>query len=62
MVLQNCPQCEYMDCVHELLALLLSISCIVADTCPRLLLRSLVQPIFELEGLRVEDLALLSLL
>ena len=62
MVFPNPPQCEYMDHVHKLLAPLLRISCIVAHACPRLLLRSFVQPIFKLWGLRIEDLAVLSLL
>ena len=62
MVLQHPPQCEYMDCVYKLLAPFLRISCMVANACPRLLLRSFVQPIFKLWGLRIEDLAVLSLL
>ena len=62
MVFQHPPQCEYTDCAHKLLAPLLRISCIIANACPRLLLRSFVQPTFKLGGLRIEDLAVLSLL
>ena len=62
MVFQHPAQCEYRACVHKLLAPLLRISCIVANVCPRLLLGSFVQPIFELWGLRIGDLAVLFLL
>ena len=62
MVFQHPPQCEYRVCVHKLFAPLLRIFCIVANACPWLLLGSFVQPILELWGLRIEDLAVLCLL